>query len=286
MKARRWRPIGTAALAVAVACGWASSADAAIYWFHMTRHKGDIARASLDGKHVDQRFVKLRRGVLPTGLAVDRQHIYWTAGSLPPVGIGRANLDGSGINQAFMPVMRIGGAVTATHGIAVDGGHIYWVNTGDGTIGRSELDGSGVNQAFITGPPYSGPSAIAIGGGYVFWTLQEGNTIGRAKLDGSEVNARFIVGAHVPDAIAVAGGYVYWGNLSRHGKPTVGRAKIDGTHVNERLIRHTVALSLAVKGQYVYGSDFDHIWRARVDGSHLKRRFIKAHASSDGLVVR
>ncbi len=56
--------------------------------------------------------------------------------------------------------------------------------------------------------------------------------------------------------------------------------------MNQRFLRATTALALATKGQYIYGSEFDHIWRARLDGSHLNRRFIKITGGADGLAVR
>jgi len=250
MKARRWRPIGTAALAVAAACVSAGRADAAIYWTYNSvsprthEVRGHISRANLNGKHVDLRFINLKRHILPWGVAVDRQHLYWTAASAPAVGIGRAKLDGSGVDQGFMPATAFGESLDVpTFEVTVAGNHIYWPNTGLGTIGRANLDGSDANPAFI-------------------------------------------VAAHVPDAIAVAGGYVYWGNIPAPGEDTVGRAKINGSQVNERFLRHTTALALATKGRYLYGSDFDHIWRAHLDGSHLKRRFITAPSGPEGLAVR
>ena len=33
----------------------------------------------------------------------------------------------------------------------MDAAHVYWTNSGTGTIGRANLDGTGVNQSFITG---------------------------------------------------------------------------------------------------------------------------------------
>ena len=39
-------------------------------------------------------------GHLPQGIAVDAEHIYWTAGS--PAAIARANLDGSGVDRSFI----------------------------------------------------------------------------------------------------------------------------------------------------------------------------------------
>jgi hypothetical protein len=292
---RGWSMWAAAALAVAAACGCADRADAAIYWtYNSVSPKGGhevrahIGRADLNGKHANPRFITLKRKLIATGVAASRRHIYWTTISAPAVGIGRAKLDGSGVDQGFTPVLPLDeGRFSAAHSeITVAGGHLYWANIGYSSIGRSDLDGSNVNEDFIPASLGSSPVAVAVGGGYVFWADQSANTIGRANLDGSDPRPAFIVGAHVPDAIAVAGGYVYWGNIPSPAEDTVGRAKINGTKVNQRFLRHTTALALAAKGRYIYGSDFNYIWRARLDGSHLKRHFIKTTGGPEGLAVR
>jgi hypothetical protein len=71
--------------------------------------------------------------------------------------IGRAHLDGSSPNQNFI----VGANVP--HGVAVDSGHIYWVNNGSDAIGRANLDGSSPNQNFIVGA--SNPFGVAVDAG-------------------------------------------------------------------------------------------------------------------------
>ena len=68
--------------------------------------------------------------------------------------IGRANLDGTGANPNFIT------GATNPDGLAVDGSHIYWANSGSTTIGRANLDGVGVNQGFIPGAP--SPTGVAL----------------------------------------------------------------------------------------------------------------------------
>jgi hypothetical protein len=129
------------------------------------------------------------------------------------------------VNQGF-----IAGA-TNPCGVAVDGGHVYWGETGNGTIGRANLDGTGVNQSFIGGA--TGPCGVAVDGGHIYWANQAGTTIGRANLDGSGVNQGFIAGATNPCGVAVDGGHIYWPN-SING--TIGRANLDGTGVNQGFV--------------------------------------------------
>jgi sugar lactone lactonase YvrE len=59
--------------------------------------------------------------------------------------IGRANLDGTGANPNFIT------SATNPDGLAVDGSHIYWANSGSTTIGRANLDGTGVDQGLYHG---------------------------------------------------------------------------------------------------------------------------------------
>ena len=89
-------------------------------------------------------------------MAVDAEHIYWTAPSLAGGVVGRANLDGTGVERTFMT-----GLLNRMTGVAVDAEHLYWgqytiVGSGRytfvGSIGRANLDGTGMDQEFLGGP--------------------------------------------------------------------------------------------------------------------------------------
>jgi hypothetical protein len=58
--------------------------------------------ANLDGTAVNQSFITGAN--IPTGVAVNSGHIYWTNRNAFPATIGRANLDGTGVNQNFITV--------------------------------------------------------------------------------------------------------------------------------------------------------------------------------------
>ena len=102
------------------------------------------------------------------------------------------------MNQNF-----ITGALSP-EGLAVDAGHIYWINddTNTNTIGRADLDGSNVNQSFIT-PGSDFLEGVGVDAEHIYWTDADTNTIGRADLDGSNVNQSFITGASGPSGVAV-----------------------------------------------------------------------------------
>ena len=80
------------ALATAAAVG--PRTQTFIYWSSST---GTIGRANLNGKGVNQSFIRGAGG--GCGLAVDGAHIYWAnEGTM----IGRASLNGKGVNQSFI----------------------------------------------------------------------------------------------------------------------------------------------------------------------------------------
>ena len=47
----------------------------------------------------------------------------------------------------------------------------------------------------------------------------------------------------------------------------------------------TIGLSLTAAGRYIYGSDFDGIWRAKHDGTSVDRHFIRLPGDTGGLAV-
>src|SRR5207302_1831649 len=127
--------------------GWVAEASASdpgfIFW---ATKAGAIGRANLDGSAINEGLVRTANA---HGVAVDGQHIYWTANGFP--GVGRANLDGTGVNQDFIFTL-----TTAVDDLVVDAQHIYWSTLFDG-IGRANLDGTGIQENFINKQQALGP---------------------------------------------------------------------------------------------------------------------------------
>jgi virginiamycin B lyase len=126
-----------------------------IYWANYNPRA--IGRANLDGSAATASFIPVSTPSQLGGVTVNATHIYWSdlgpgVGNMAP--IGRANLDGTDPNPNFIT------GATNPDGLAVDGSHIYWANSGSGTIGRATLDGTGVNQSFITGA--ASPHGVAL----------------------------------------------------------------------------------------------------------------------------
>jgi hypothetical protein len=215
--------------------------------------------------------------------------VYWT--NLSGNAIGQANLEGTGVNAKFItfppPYIRI-----YPLGIAVDGQHVYWSDSGTsaspGTlIGRANLDGGGVNVAFITGAHE--PGGIAVDGQHIYWvniytSNSAQDTIGRANLDGSGVNQSFIASPGGATGVAVDGSHIYWSD----GADAIGRANLDGTGVNPRFITGARApVSIAVDGQHIYwGNDSTNtIARANLDGTGVNESLIGAAGAPEGVAV-
>ena len=208
-----------AALAALPAAAGAQSVSSYVYWDNP--QAGAIGRDTLDGDptNVNQSFISGLKQINGIGVAVDREHIYWTEGLF----ISRANLDGTGIEPEFIKRDRGGGL------LAVDDQHIYWASAGSRRIGTASLDGTDIVEDYIdlTGESVA-LEAIAVDSSYVYWADSLGRRIGRATPFGTSVDADFIPNAGVALGVAVDGQHVYWANRSAVG---IGRANLDGTGV-------------------------------------------------------
>ena len=210
-------------------------------------------------------------------------YIYWTNPATNS--IGRANLDGTDVDQSF-----ISGAIDP-RGIAVDAGHIYWVNWGDGSyvtnsIGRANVDGTGVEQKFIPwSPGHFSLGAVAVDAHNIYWG--DFGTIGRASLDGGQQLWGFITDAGVPPGVAVDAGHVYLSYGSNYGN-SIGRAAISGGQADWTfIIGATDPHGVAVDANHIYwaNSGADSIGRANLDGTGVDQSFITGAHGAIGIAV-
>jgi len=170
-----------------------------IYWANRNS-TGSIGRADLDGRDVDQNFIT---GLsYPGPVVVGGGHIFWSGGaSSATASIGRADLDGAFVEHDFLTGLgftsiaagpkfiywanydgnaigraRVDGktvdrsfitGLEGPNGLALGGGHLYWVNNeGDSartSVARASVNGSGLDLDFIRGVPDSGPCAVYTG---------------------------------------------------------------------------------------------------------------------------
>ena len=176
-----------------------------VYW---ANNGTSIGRAELNGTGANADFIP----VIATAIAVDDQHIYWTAGN----DIGRANLDGSDADQTFIT----GGDFIV--GIAVDGQHIYWTNEAGDTIGRANLVGTGSTE-YIVGANL--PWGVAVDGQHIYWADTGSGNIVRCDLDG--LTCTFLEGTN-PLGVAVDGHHLYWSDIVTD---DIYEANLDGSGV-------------------------------------------------------
>jgi hypothetical protein len=199
-----------------------------IYWANAAKEEGEgtIGRAQLNGEApatgIDEDFIAEAGN--PKGVAVDAEHLYWTndhlLGKESDEGtIGRAKTNGTEADAEFFVLP--GHGTETLSGIAVDGEHIYWINSFHlsevdrvSHISRIKLDGSSYTFDFVPLGENVGARDLAGDGAHLYWTEQANETIGRAKLNGegsaSEVQPGFIEGANHPIGIAVDGTNLYW----------------------------------------------------------------------------
>ncbi len=208
-----------------------------VYWIN-----GDadaIARAKLNGRGVDQEFIK-HVGGFARDLVVAGGYLYWSNGETTQrnASIGRARTNGKQVNLDFIgfeePLL-----YSTPSELAVVGDYIYWANSYKRyTIGRARLDGSDVNQEFIEGAPQNpyvprlhNPFGLAANEDYIYWTDRGSNSIARANIDGTGVEIKFIpdVG-HYVSSLAVDDDHLYW--PGRH--HSLRRSDLDGS--NETLL--------------------------------------------------
>ena len=106
-----------------------------------------VGRASFNGLNAAPTFVTMNAAG-PCGIAVNSANIFWVdRGFLYPSGtnIGRANLlDGKGVDDSII------GTASGPCGLTIDSsGHLYWANSGSGTIGRARTDATEVDESYI-----------------------------------------------------------------------------------------------------------------------------------------
>lgn len=222
--------------------------------------------ADWDGTDVSldfyRRTIKDAAGADRSGLLDVDDNALWletpafTAGCAVTLGVGDLRKD-------FIDTL-----ATELQFIAVDGAHVYWVNSAGHCIGRANLDGTEAEPEFIKTPAKGFPVGLAVSATFIYWTDLLGS-IGRAKLDGTEVNAEFITAPSAPGGIAVDGANIYWSDSVVGGRAVLGRSKLDGSDVEPEAISEpekSGALGgVAIDATYLYlcnSAAGKPIWRA------------------------
>jgi len=232
-------------------------------------------------------------GVLANVLSNNNQPagtIYWSTVSE----IFRANTDGSNATTIVDGLSSVWDITTD-----IDGGKIYWADSGTGKIQRANLDGSEVEDVVVgLAKPFG--LALDVEAGKVYWTnstflarrtalnRNEPRKVGkiqRANLDGTEVED-LVTERGQPSAIALdtKAGRMYWTEFTAPG--SVVSANLDGTERKSVALRVGWALGVAVdseNGKVYWASNFTRIERSNLDGT--EREFVIDKGSGTGLAA-
>ena len=197
--------------------------------------------------------------------------IYWSSGNGLESSIGRASLDGGEVDPELV------NGIAAGWGVASDGGHIYWGESGffptAATIGRAEPDGSDIDRDFLAATTFCGVFALRADPAAIFW------------LKSPCVNDLFTIDRHDDEGFGPAGSgdlirgfdvddtYVYWSEGNHIARGLRSGEEIDRDWLD--LGAGNAAGGIAVSEDHVYWTAADPaylahgraIGRASIDGS-------------------
>lgn len=203
---------------------------------------------------------------LGIGASTASAYVYWQSYDLSS--IGRVGLDRSDQNNSFIT----GGYYSV--GVASDGSHLYWGNSGHGPgvpgfIGTASVDGTGVNQQWLGSGTNSGTFATATRAGLVYWLYGIANNSFGISRSGS--SGMVAVGAG-GCGIAVDDNYLYW--TEGH---YIGRSLLNGASQNHTWLdvgANDKPCGLAVTPSHIYWTVHSRndapggsIGRATIDGN-------------------
>ncbi|MEX2106234.1 MAG: hypothetical protein WD810_04980 [Solirubrobacterales bacterium] len=182
------------------------------------------------------------------------------------------------------------GAVIATLALLVPStatAAIYWTEAGN--IVAARLDGSGIEPRFFqSAGSMSGPFYDLIATDtHLYWRGFLG--VMSLSLDGPAAPpAPVITGINESGLLGgfgVGAGYLYWTNPERK---SIGRAALDGSGRIDDLVTvggFSRPCDVAVRGEYIYWTDFAGIGRARLDGSEVDDSFVPTLVGGCALAV-
>jgi sugar lactone lactonase YvrE len=179
--------------------------------------------------------------------------------------------DGSGTDTATLSATGEKSAATAALSLTGTGaipGHIYWSNSGDGTITRAHLDGSDPTILVSRGEMVNDARGVAVDASHLYWSDFTNGAIDVANLDGTDPQPLVPAQeAGAPRAIAVDASHVYWSDTL---DSTIDVANLDGSNPRILVAGPISALGVAVDANHIYWSNAldSTIDVANLDGSN------------------
>jgi hypothetical protein len=130
-------------------------------------------------------------------------------------------------------------------------GHVYWVNTPEGTVNAGPRGGGCPAVATTLASGQGCPLAVAVHDAHAYWVGCDG-TVKKVSLGGGSVTT-LASGQHYPDSVAVDGTDVYWTNQEEGSNTgTVNEVPLGGGSVTTIASGQDYPNSLAVDGTNVY----------------------------------
>lgn len=240
----------------------------------------------------------------PTGIAIDKQFVYWAGGSsVMKVAIGGGN------------AQQLASGQINAWGIAVDGTNVYWSNSGtqgqtDGKIKWCAESGACTPADIPKTPTLGQPQALAVGGTGLFWVDFGDGQIWQAETNppGNPVNLTLTPpptpSPQQPWAIAADATNIYWTDFGKGaGTGSVYQSDHNGGGVTTIAAAQAAPAGIAVDAQNVYwvNSGDGSVWSRPIAGGNPTQlatkqpapRFIAVDStnvyftnSGDGTVMR
>jgi hypothetical protein len=111
-----------------------------------------------------------------TGTGVRPRFLYWT----DQIGTDQGTIKAIPLTGVGTPTTLVTGQASPA-GVAVDASHIYWADSGSGTISKAPLTG-GITITLYAFSKFTVPAGVAVDSGHVYWANSGNGTINEAPL--------------------------------------------------------------------------------------------------------
>jgi hypothetical protein len=139
------------------------------------------------------------------GVAVDTDHVYWTAAN-QVLALAKTAAPGTA------PTVVAANQPTAS-ALVVTGGFAYWINksvtANTGSVQRAAVTGGAVS---VIADHLPGPAYLAVAGGFVYWTDGAAGAVMRAPIDASAAPTSVVTGEPGATGLAVTDQCIYFTN--------------------------------------------------------------------------